>query len=153
MPDLPPILDAREDYPCPLCRRGRLSPLTLMEAIGCDRCGCIFETNPLKQSIRAIDRSPPLTWRWTGRHWRAARRDDIELGWEIWLGGAVFTFVPTAIVAIAAYIFPPLPGSPFSAFPIVWAGLTFFSHATCVAWLILEYYQIPIGSYLGWRRS
>lgn len=152
MTDFSETLDLRGDYPCPLCRRGRLNELTLMDALGCQNCGHLFEANLAKQSVRAIDRSPPLTWRWTGRGWRAAHRDDVAVGWTTWVAAGAFAILPTAIVATATYIFPPLPGTPMSALPAVWTGLTFVCHAACVVWLVLEYYQFPILSYLGWRR-
>lgn len=148
----PTPLDLRQQYPCPLCRRGTLSELTLTEAFGCDVCHHIFAVNPSKQSVQVVDRSPPLTWRWNGQRWKVSHRDDVRLNWEAWIAAIAFVLFPTAIVSLAAYAFPPLPGSPLGIFPIFWAILTFFSHLACVKWLILEYYQVPVLSYLRWRR-
>ncbi|MBO9999686.1 MAG: hypothetical protein J7641_11905 [Cyanobacteria bacterium SID2] len=152
MPGSPTPLDYRETYPCPLCRRGKLSGLTLVEAFGCNGCSHIFVLNPSRQSVRAVDRSPPLTWRWDGRRWQTSQREDVSLGWGEWSIAMAFVLFPTSIVGLAAYVFPPFPGSPLSFFPILWAVLTFFSHLVCVTWLILEYYQFPILSYFRWRR-
>lgn len=38
----PEKLDFNSEYPCPCRRRGRLVPITLTEAFGCDRCQQIF---------------------------------------------------------------------------------------------------------------
>ncbi|WP_159785897.1 hypothetical protein [Sodalinema gerasimenkoae] len=146
---------SRGDCPCPICRRGQLSPLTLMEAIGCDNCGHLFEVQHQPQrdrvSLRAIDQSPPPTWRWTGRGWQPTGREDVKISLETWIAAVCFTLVPTAIVATAAYIFPPLPGSGWSAFPLIWTGLTFLCHGSCVITLLMEYYQVPLSSYFRLR--
>jgi len=153
---LSPPLDYREAYPCPLCRRGQISGLALTEAFGCVTCNHIFTANLERQSVQLADSSPPLTWRWQGDRWQVGSADRDRLGWEVWLVAIAFTLLPPTIVGTMAYLFPPLPDSGLQWFPIVWTGMTFLAHFSLVAWLILEYYQIPVLLYwqtrqLRWR--
>ncbi|HAC62157.1 MAG TPA: hypothetical protein DCF68_01140 [Cyanothece sp. UBA12306] len=134
-------------YNCPVCRHGQISVLPLMEAFACNFCRHIFEVNLEKQSITMIDGQLPLTWRWTGRNWQGMAATN-SLGWGYGLGGIAFVILPTTIVGLGAYLFPPLPGSRLSWLPLVWTGLTCAAHLTCVLWLILEYYQFPLALYL-----
>ena len=125
-----------------------------MEVIGCNNCGHLFEVQHQgdRISLRAIDdQSPPPNWRWTGRGWQPTGREDVKISLETWIAAICFTLVPTAIVATAAYVFPPLPGSGWSAFPLIWTGLTFLCHGSCVITLLMEYYQVPLRSYFRLR--
>ncbi len=66
-------LDAHHDYPCPCRRKGRLLPITLTEAFGCDRCQQIFGVDDKRQEIELLSSAYPYKriWRWTGHRWRA----------------------------------------------------------------------------------
>jgi hypothetical protein len=143
LPSLAFPLNYQGIYNCPVCRRGQISAIALMEAFGCDVCHHIFTVNLQRQSVRIADTSPALTWRWDGRKWKPSHRDGVELSRSVWLAAIALVCLPTAIVGAAAYIFPPLPDSPWQWFPAVWVGMAFLSHLGWVTWLILEYYEVP----------
>ena len=140
-------------YSCPVCRRGEISAMPLMEAFACDFCRHIFTANLEKQVLKMADSSLPLSWYWNGRSWQGAHRAGAQLGWGIWVAALAFVLFPPMLVGIGAYIFPPLPGSRLSWLPAFWTGLTFFSHLACVGWLVVESYQFPVFAFLRvWRR-
>ncbi|MBE9039182.1 DUF2396 family protein [Oscillatoriales cyanobacterium LEGE 11467] len=147
-------LNFRGAYRCPACRRGQISALVLTEAFGCNTCNHIFTANLAKQSVQVVDSSPPLAWRWNGRKWKPTHRDVDPLNGWVWCLAIAFVLLPTSIVALGAYVFPPLPDSAWGWFPLAWAGLTLGAHFACVAWLVMEYYQFPAILFLrlGQRR-
>ncbi|MBD2744268.1 hypothetical protein [Coleofasciculus sp. FACHB-1120] len=67
-------IDLNNDYPCPCRRRGRLIPITLTEAFGCDRCQQIFVVEENGFAIEQLSTSYPYkrSWRWTGHRWSTA---------------------------------------------------------------------------------
>lgn len=140
-------------YPCPVCRVGEISALSLMDAMACHFCRHIFTVNVEKQRLQMADRQPPLIWRWNGRMWVGAHLQGVEFGWTYWVASAVFILLPSTLMGFAAYAFPPLPDSPLSWLPTVWTGLTFFSHLTIVGWLVIEFYQFPVVAYLRAMRQ
>jgi hypothetical protein len=131
-------------YTCPICRHGQISALTLMDAFACNFCRHIFTANLQSQSVQVVDSSQPMSWRWNGRTWQVAYRDDFNLNLVIWLVALVLIVLPTGIVWLSSYTFPPLPDSPWAWFPLVWVGCTFLVHFSLVAWLMAEHYQLPI---------
>lgn len=134
-------------YTCPVCRHGEISAIPLMEAFACNFCRHIFTTNLEQQTLKMADSQLPLTWRWNGRNWTGGHREDSELTWGYWVAGGAFVFLPTSIVGLGAYLFPPLPDSTLSWLPIFWTALTFICHLACLGWLVLEYYQFPVSLY------
>lgn len=64
-------IDLTLEYPCPCRRHGRLIPITLTEAFGCDRCQQIFVVQEGGYTIEQLSTHYPYkkVWRWTGRHW------------------------------------------------------------------------------------
>lgn len=136
-------LSYTQTYLCPICRHGQISGLTLMDALACNFCRHIFTANLAEQTVQVVDSSQPMTWRWTGQHWKAAYQDDANLTWVIWSVGMGLVFLPSILVGLAAYTFPPLPDSPWSWFPTVWVGCTFLVHFLMVFWLLAEHYQFP----------
>ncbi|MGL5082925.1 MAG: hypothetical protein ACRC8A_15680 [Microcoleaceae cyanobacterium] len=64
-------IDLNGDYPCPCRRRGRLVPITLTEAFGCDRCQQIFVVDETGYSLEQLSTHYPYkqVWRWTGHQW------------------------------------------------------------------------------------
>lgn len=136
-------------YSCPVCRHGEISNLTLMDAYACNFCNHIFTANLEQQTIKMAGSQLGLTWRWTGRKWQGINRDGIRLSWTYWLAGIIFILLPTILISMAVYCFPPLPGSPLAWLPIFWVFLTFVAHSLCLAWLIVEYYQFPIFRYIA----
>lgn len=149
MSDLKKSLDYNGVYPCPVCRHGEVQALTLMEAFACNFCQHIFTANLEQQLLRIADSQLPLTWRWQGDAWKGIRHESSEFVWAYGVAGTVFILLPTAIVALAAYLFPPLPGTPLAWIPLAWVVFTFLAHLGCLLWLMLEYYQISLRWY--WR--
>jgi hypothetical protein len=67
--------------PCPCCGRSRLEPISLMEALGCNRCPQIFVVDEADRLIAQPSRLNPSIriWRWTGQQWRLVRNmEDAE---------------------------------------------------------------------------
>jgi hypothetical protein len=95
-------IDLDNEYPCPCRRKGRLQPITLTEAFGCDRCQQIFV---LKENGQVIEQLSTIyqkkAWRWTGYRWT-----NISVNWAknvlsaIW---AMMLMLP--IVTIVAFPF------------------------------------------------
>ncbi|GBF82576.1 hypothetical protein [Aphanothece sacrum] len=139
-------LNYHSSYTCPVCRHGEISTLPLMEAFACNFCHHIFTANLEKQSLTLVDSQLPLTWYWTGKSWQGMRSSS-QLKWFYQVGGIAFVVLPTSLVSLGVYVFPPLTDSPLSWFPVFWIGLTFLSHLSCIVWLIIEYYQLPISLY------
>jgi hypothetical protein len=135
-------------YPCPVCRHGEITAMPLMETFACSFCQHIFSTNLDKQLIKMVDSQLPLTWYWSGKSWKGIEREGVEFGWSYLILSLAFVLIPTGIVSLSVYLFPPMPESPLSWLPFIWMGLTFLSHLTCLVWLVLEYYQFPIGLYV-----
>ena len=67
-------IDFNSDYPCPCRRRGRLVPITLTEAFGCNRCQQIFVVQDNAQVIEQLSTTYPYkrAWRWSGHQWNVA---------------------------------------------------------------------------------
>lgn len=68
-------IDFDADYPCPCRRKGRIVPITLTEAFGCNRCQQIFVVREDGYVIEQLSTHYPYkrTWRWTGQQWRMER--------------------------------------------------------------------------------
>ena len=63
-------ISLKNDYPCPCRRRGRLKPIILTEAFGCDRCQQIFVVKEDGQMIEQLSSIyHKQLWRWTGNRW------------------------------------------------------------------------------------
>jgi hypothetical protein len=122
--------------------------MLLMETFACNFCQHIFTTNFDKQLLKMADSQLPLSWYWNGKNWKGIQREGGELGWGYLVAGAIFVLFPTGIIALGAYLFPPLPDSPLSWLPLAWVIITFLSHLFCLIWLVIEYYQFPIFLYI-----
>lgn len=63
------------DYPCPCRRHGRLVPITLTEAFGCDRCQQLFVVEDNGYVLEQLSTSHPYkkAWRWMGNRWSTAQ--------------------------------------------------------------------------------
>ncbi len=64
-------IDFTTEYPCPCRRRGRLVPITLTEAFGCDRCQQIFVVEDNGYALEQLSTTYPYkqSWRWSGHQW------------------------------------------------------------------------------------
>lgn len=67
-------IDLNSDYPCPCRRRGRLTPIALTEAFGCNRCQQIFVVQEGGYVIEQLSTNYPYkrAWRWSGHQWSMA---------------------------------------------------------------------------------
>ncbi|MEC4807005.1 MAG: hypothetical protein SAJ12_13375 [Jaaginema sp. PMC 1079.18] len=135
-------------YPCPVCHWGQISTLPLMEAMSCNFCQHIFSTHLEQQVLKLADSQPSLSWYWTGKQWQNVNQAGVNWGWDSVFVAVLFVVFPPTIVGFAAYLFPPMPGSFIAWFPIAWTILTFILHLSCVFWVIVEYYQFPVGMFL-----
>jgi hypothetical protein len=114
-----------------------------MDAFACDFCRHIFEINPQQQTIQVVDSTQPLLWHWNGRKWKSRHDLDESLTIFLWMISGFLTLVPASIIAISAYVFPPLPNSQWIWLPFAWAAATFLAHLFMVGWLMAEHYQLP----------
>lgn len=138
---------------CPLCGQGTLEQLTLMDVWGCQECRHLFEWNTNKQMLKVIDLSPTILWWWNGRFWQRGQNSFLPLTPGLVMGAIALASLPSLLLGIANYIFPPLPGSPFAWFPIVWQGLALVSHGACIGWVMAESYQFsPYLRFKIWLR-
>lgn len=64
-------IELNAEYPCPCRRRGRLVPIVLTEAFGCNRCQQIFVVAPSDDTIEQVSTHYAYKprWRWTGKEW------------------------------------------------------------------------------------
>jgi hypothetical protein len=134
-------------YPCPVCRVGKINHMPLMEAMSCDFCQQIFTVNIEQQQLKMPSRQPPLVWNWNGFNWTEAHVEGVEFGWGYGIAAAAFVLLPTILIGVVAYYFPPNPSALITWVPYIWTILTFFSHLSIMVWLFIEIYQIPVGAY------
>ncbi len=146
-------LDYQGIYPCPVCRLSQLKAMPLMDAMACGCCRHIFTVDWERQLLKMPSRQPPLIWHWNGRNWTGAHIEGLEWGWGHWLLAVALVVLPTTIMGLSVYTFPPIPGSALSWLPTVWIGLVFLSHLTIVGWLVIEFYQFPVRTYLRVRQQ
>lgn len=68
-------IDHSANYPCPCRRNGRIRPITLTEAFGCDQCQQIFVVQDDGYVLEQLSTHYPYkrSWRWTGHQWRLDR--------------------------------------------------------------------------------
>ncbi len=119
-------IDCKKDYPCPCPRRGRLIPITLTEAFGCNSCQQIFVLKKEGYVLEQLPTHNPYkrSWRWDGHHWQKAddnfRESYLSVAilvslmlLVIWLLLALQSpqganIVPWVIFAVLLAIFPAL---------------------------------------------
>ncbi len=103
-------IDLNRDYPCPCRRQGRLVPITLTEALGCDRCQQIFTVEEDGHSITQLVNSYAYrrTWRWSGSQWMVHRPKLSK------------NYLPAALCVILVLLVVWLPLALHSADTAVW---------------------------------
>jgi hypothetical protein len=144
------LLNLYDSYPCPVCRTGHIKPLSLMDAMACDLCSQIFSVDLEKQQIKMSARQPPLLWSWNGTRWQDAQLEGVELSWGYILAAIALVILPPGLIGLVIGIHPPVAHTPLFWLPYVWAGLCFFAHLGIIVWLVIEFYQFPLGL---WFRS
>jgi len=92
-------IDLNTEYPCPCRRRGCLIPITLTEALGCNRCQQIFVVEESGYTIEQLSTSYPYkkVWRWTGNRWVTVH------------SGIGDSYLPVAILIILVLLIVWLP--------------------------------------------
>lgn len=109
-------LDLNNEYPCPCPKQGRLSPIFLTEAFGCDRCQQIFAVEDNGQLLEQLSSGYPYKrgWRWTGQRWVAVHQ------------GRTTTYLPVLMGMLLVLLVVWLPialHSPASLSMIFWIGM------------------------------
>lgn len=139
--------------PCPMCRRGAIAEMPMMESLGCNFCSHIFviekEPNSMRQVMRMADTISTLRWVWNGKCWENANEVQVYTGRWLLILGIFLVLLPTAIVSFAVYLFPTEPDVPLAWFPKFWAIATFCGHLFVLLSIALDYTKLPIAAY--WR--
>ncbi len=107
-------IDLNVDYPCPCRRRGRLVPITLTEAFGCDRCQQLFVVEDNGYVLEQLSTSYPYkrAWRWMGNRWSVAQTRS----------GQSYLPVAVGIILVLLIVWLPLAlRSPNGSSILVWA--------------------------------
>ncbi|NJK51328.1 hypothetical protein HC931_27410 [Candidatus Gracilibacteria bacterium] len=101
-------IDLSSEYPCPCRRRGRLLPIVLTEAFGCDRCQQIFVVDEKNQVIEQLSTNYPgkRAWRWTGYRWITAHYGIGESGLPLIL--VIFLVVLFILLSLALRLLPSI---------------------------------------------
>ncbi|MCY7332640.1 MAG: hypothetical protein LH649_08275 [Pseudanabaena sp. CAN_BIN31] len=74
----PQKIDSEQIYPCPCPRkRGKLKPIALTDAFGCDRCSLLFELEDDGYSLMQLGGldSQRHMWQWIGK-WQTIRENN-----------------------------------------------------------------------------
>ncbi|MBF2018885.1 MAG: hypothetical protein IGR93_01915 [Hydrococcus sp. C42_A2020_068] len=121
-------IDLSKEYPCPCRRRGRLLPILLTDAFGCDRCQQIFVVDEKNQIIEQLSSNYPgkRAWRWTGYRWIAAGLGDSGLPFML-------VMLLATIVIVLALALRSLP-----SIGMIWAAIAvglIFSIVVLMSWL------------------
>ncbi|MGC9505516.1 hypothetical protein [Baaleninema sp.] len=122
-------IEIDREYPCPCRRPGRLKPIALTDAFGCDRCQQIFVLDENGTSIEQLSTHYPYkqVWRWTGTQWTRAR------------SGLKETYLPLAlgVILVLAIIWLPL-------------ALRLPVGANTIPWIILVVLLAILPAFLVW---
>ncbi|MBE9226644.1 hypothetical protein IQ264_14545 [Phormidium sp. LEGE 05292] len=101
-------IDLNSDYPCPCGRRGRLMPIVLTEAFGCNKCQQIFVVEDNGHAIEQLSTTYPYkrAWNWTGNRWSKAypRIRDSYL--------PVALLIIVVVFVVGLFLAPKLPKEP-----------------------------------------
>jgi hypothetical protein len=78
-------IDHSQSYPCPCSKRGKINPITLTDAFGCDRCSLIFASEDDGYSLLQLGGIDPYrrTWYWNGTRWQAIRNANLKYAREL----------------------------------------------------------------------
>ncbi len=131
-------------YPCPLCWQGQLQPMVLVDAYGCSLCQQILLVNLDQQTVYPVDGSQSLGWRWQSRGWQPLHHPPQDATLILWGLGTILVVFPPLLVALGAYLFPPLEGTPGGNWSWGWVALTLILHGLMVTWVLVEYYHPPL---------
>jgi hypothetical protein len=90
-------IDLAQVYPCPCPKRGKLNPITLTDAFGCDRCSLIFTSEDNGYSLVQLGGIDPYhrSWYWNGARWQAIRNANLKYAREL---------VPIQLVMVSSVV-------------------------------------------------
>ena len=128
-PQKPIKLDSNNDYPCPCRRKGRLLPIILTEAFGCDRCQQIFAIDEKRQEIELLSSAYPYKriWRWTGHRWRSLQQGN---------NTSFPTFLALILMILMGWLFLALHSLPSISMILgIMVGTTLVSFFVYTIWL------------------
>ncbi len=117
--------------------------MVMMETLSCSFCRHIFSAELNQQILRVEDQIPKSTWTWQGDRWASGNLVNVDLTQLVWFTSLFMVVVPTSLMGLSAYIFPPIGGLQWNSFSVVWSGLTFGGHLLIATWLLVEHYQLP----------
>lgn len=128
-------IDLNCEYPCPCRRNGRLKPIILTEAMGCDKCQQIFVLAENQEYIEQLNPTYPYKkrWRWIGKRWINAQKPWQES--YFFLGILCFFFS----ILVATPLLITLTGG-FNLISGIMVGLIFIS--VCFSlWFVYSRYR------------
>jgi hypothetical protein len=123
--------------------------MVMMDAFSCGFCRHIFSANLTEQVLRVEDRVPQTAWRWQGDRWSSLNPVSVDLSIIVWMTSVFLFTIPSGVIWLSAYVFPPIGGLTWTSFSIVWGEIVFSVHCLIAAWLLVEHYQLP--SYVAAR--
>jgi hypothetical protein len=137
----------QSNYPCPVCRLGRIQAMSLMDVMACNTCRHMFALNVEKHCLSTVDYTSPLIWYWNGRNWIGDHVKGMKLGWDFWLISVIFVILPPTLIGLLTYVSVKHSGDAPPLFSLAWLGLTFLLHLSLVGLSIVGFYRFPVGSY------
>ncbi|MCS6958640.1 MAG: hypothetical protein RMK91_01145 [Pseudanabaenaceae cyanobacterium SKYGB_i_bin29] len=106
----PQKIDLQQSYPCVCPRKGRLNPIMLTDALGCDKCASIFTVAEDGNSLVQLDAIDPFQgcWHWDGKCWRAQRVKGGKGGLRFYTAGKIALAMALLFVILLLPIAPKL---------------------------------------------
>ncbi len=109
----PHKIDLQQSYPCVCPRKGRLNPIALTDALGCDRCASIFTVSEDGNTLVQLDSIDPFqgSWYWEGKGWRAHRTKKVKTamrGYSFWEFAVILSF-GVLLMILVSFVAPKLP--------------------------------------------
>ncbi|HEY9845112.1 MAG TPA: hypothetical protein V6D03_02855 [Candidatus Caenarcaniphilales bacterium] len=127
-------IDINSAYPCPCRRQGRLIPIALTEAFGCQRCQQIFVVKQEGHTIEQLSTSYAYkrTWFWNGHQWSTAPGPLGKNYWQLTLG-LFFCILSLLLIGLPLVVQGLNPGV------LLWASATVLLAVVpaLIAWLAL----------------
>ncbi|NEP76326.1 MAG: hypothetical protein F6K29_33220 [Okeania sp. SIO2G5] len=126
---------------CPMCGRGCLTHMVLMETLSCDLCQHMFAWNRRQQRLDVLDVSSSTAWHWDGGRWQQGAYSTQPMTTVTLVFAMIVVILPALMIEVASYVFPPLPDSPLEYFHLVWAAIALILHGGWVLWILAESYH------------
>ena len=133
----------QDTYPCPICRHGTIQSMVMMETLSCSFCRHIFSADLSSQVLRVEDKLPKSAWLWHQGRWTTQTSRNGDMTALVWFTSVFLILIPCLMIALPAYVFPPIGGLQMDSFSMVWGELTLGIHGLLASWLLVEHYQLP----------